>query len=235
RRLRAHRFIAAHPGGAPGAGVQGCAGGGEGMATMATGQPAGPPSIRRFFPGGNTGEGFFSYYEDLWQPLGVPEMHRIWMIKGGPGVGKSTFVARIAQEVSQRGFAVEYHHCSADPDSLDGVVFPQLGVAMLDATAPHVLDPRHPGAVDDLIHLGEFWNEEGIRRHKQDIVALTREYKGCYASAYRYLAAALQLHDEWRAASADAVDWGAVNALIWRLIREATSGAAPAGGPVGGA
>lgn len=36
----------------------------------------------------------------------------------------------------EKGFDVEYHHCSSDNNSVDGVVFPQVGVAFIDGTAP---------------------------------------------------------------------------------------------------
>ena len=45
--------------------------------------------IRHMFPGGNTSQGFFSYYDYI---LGQEEANRIICIKGGPGVGKSTFM-----------------------------------------------------------------------------------------------------------------------------------------------
>lgn len=89
--------------------------------------------VRHVFPGSNTPRGFYSYYTYiLEQDLAT----RILVIKGGPGVGKSTFMKRIGKSMTDEGFAVEYHHCSADNNSLDGVVLPQIGVAMLDGTAP---------------------------------------------------------------------------------------------------
>jgi hypothetical protein len=28
------------------------------------------------------------------------------------------------------------------------------------------VDPKNPGAVDEIINLGDFWDEEGIRKNK---------------------------------------------------------------------
>ena len=42
----------------------------------------------------------------------------------------------IAAEMGQRGFDAELLQCSSDNGSLDGVVFPQIQVAMIDGTAP---------------------------------------------------------------------------------------------------
>lgn len=90
--------------------------------------------IRHMFPGGNTSQGFFSYYDYI---LSQDEATRIICIKGGPGVGKSTFMKKIGEEMQERGYNVEFMHCSSDNNSLDGVVIPAIKVALLDGTAPH--------------------------------------------------------------------------------------------------
>ena len=92
--------------------------------------------IRHMFPGGNSSRGFFSYYSYI---LPQEEARRIFIIKGGPGVGKSTFMKKAGQELVERGYDVEFMHCSSDNNSLDGMVVPKLGIAMIDGTAPHVV------------------------------------------------------------------------------------------------
>lgn len=90
--------------------------------------------IRKVFPGANTSRGFFSFFDYL-----IPEdAQRIFVIKGGPGVGKSTFMRRIAESIVELGFDVEYHCCAADPNSLDGITIPAFNIGMLDGTAPQV-------------------------------------------------------------------------------------------------
>jgi len=148
----------------------------------------------------------------------------VWTIKGGPGTGKSVFMQRIADEMHARGYDLELHHCSADPDSLDGVVIPALGAAIVDGTAPHVIDPAFPGAVETVVNLGDFWDGAALRRHRADMEAISEGYKAYYASAYSYLAAAGIIHDEWRAAHAAAQDWGRVHQLIWGLLADVLRG-----------
>ncbi len=143
--------------------------------------------VRHLFPGGNTPIGFYSYYDHM---LPQAKATHILCIKGGPGVGKSTFMKRVGQDMIDKGFNVELMHCSSDPDSLDGVVIPSIGVALLDGTAPHVVDPKHPGAVDEVLNLGDYWDEKGIKQHRKDIIETTREIGWLFKRAYRYLAAA---------------------------------------------
>ena len=140
--------------------------------------------MRHYFPGNNTPQGFFSYYRYI---LSQREASRIICIKGGPGTGKSTFMKKIGERFAEMGEDVDFLHCSADEDSLDGIVLKNRRAAIIDGTSPHVTDPLTPGAVDRIVNLGEFWNEEGIASSKDEIIALSEETSGWYKIAYNYL------------------------------------------------
>ncbi|MEG2199338.1 MAG: ATPase [Anaerovorax sp.] len=147
---------------------------------------------RQYYLGNNTPEGFFSYYNYI---LGQKEAEKIICIKGGPGTGKSTFMRKIGEELLKEGEDVDFLHCSADSDSLDGIVLKKLKVALVDGTSPHVIDPINPGAVDSIIHLGDFWCEDGIRLNKFEIMNANEKLKGIYEIAYNYLGCAGKLHE----------------------------------------
>lgn len=142
---------------------------------------------RHYFPGNNTPQGFFSYYRYI---LGQREASRIICIKGGPGTGKSTFIRKIGETFAQMGEDVDFLHCSADENSLDGIVLQGRKAAIVDGTSPHMTDPLNPGAVDKIMNLGEFWNEEGLSVNKEEIIALNEETSRWYRIAYHYLNAA---------------------------------------------
>ena len=143
-----------------------------------------------YFAGGNTARGFYSCFEDI---LPKVQQKRMYYIKGGPGVGKSTLMKRFAQTAEEKGVAVEYFHCSSDPDSLDGISLPSLGVGMMDGTAPHVYDPVVPGARDTLIPLGDLLDEEALAPHAGEIAAVQKQISARFARCYRYLAASEQV------------------------------------------
>lgn len=146
---------------------------------------------RHFFPGNNTPQGFFSYYGNI---LGQREAKKIFCIKGGPGTGKSTLMRRIGREFSEMGEDVDYLHCSADESSLDGVILRGKKVAIIDGTSPHITDPKSPGAVDRIINLGEFWNEDGIAANKAEIIDFNEETSKWYRICYNYLDAARSVY-----------------------------------------
>ncbi len=142
---------------------------------------------RHYFPGNNTPLGFFSYYKHI---LGQREANKIICMKGGPGTGKSTFMKRIGEAFAKLDEDIDYLHCSADENSLDGVVLRKRRIAVIDGTSPHTTDPVTPGAVDKIINLGEFWNEDGILLNKEEIIDLNEECSRWYRIAYNYLSAA---------------------------------------------
>ena len=88
-----------------------------------------------FFLGANSSDGFVSRFESAYSPDG---RWRCYIIKGGPGTGKSTFIRRIISAMAEQGEKIEIIPCSSDPSSLDAAIFPDKKIAVFDGTAPHV-------------------------------------------------------------------------------------------------
>ncbi len=108
--------------------------------------------------GGNTPSGFFT---PLGEFVNSKEYHT-FILKGGPGTGKSTLMKKIAGKF-ESSEKVSVFYCSSDPDSLDAVVLHTSGVVIVDGTAPHVFDPLYPGLFQTIINLGRSWNEESLQ------------------------------------------------------------------------
>lgn len=180
------------------------------------------------FPGSNTPQGYYSYYHHI---LPQDLAQRIFIIKGGPGVGKSSFMKRIGEAALGEGMRVEFHHCSADSESLDAVVLPRAGIAVLDGTAPHVVDPVTPGAVDEIVNFGAFWDESGIRSHKREIQETNEEISRCFQSGFRYLKASRAVYDDIEAVNSRLIDHGALNQMAESLIDELVGGRSAAPRP----
>lgn len=98
---------------------------------------------RRYFPGANTGRGFIGHFEGIVPPWSEP--HYTYVLKGGPGVGKSTLMKKCAAIARANGFTVEEFRCASDPESFDAVRIPQRRLVLLDGTAPAHHRPRHAG------------------------------------------------------------------------------------------
>jgi hypothetical protein len=170
---------------------------------------------RHMFPGNNTSRGFYSYYPYI-VPYSAAE--HIYILKGGPGVGKSTFMRRIAEKAALLDFDIEFMHCSSDPDSLDAVFIPQKKVLVVDGTAPHVIDPKFPGAIDEIINLGDCWNQEGLKEKRAEIVSLSVEVSRIFARAYRYLNAAARIYENLEEIYSLASDKNRINLIGAEII-----------------
>ena len=142
----------------------------------------------RYFAAQNSYNGFISHFPEIFKS---EEYDRIFVLKGGPGTGKSSLMRRFSGELSSFCKITEIY-CSSDIDSLDGVIAQtEHGrVAILDGTAAHESDAAIPGAVDELINLGEHWNTAGLIERREEILAINREKSKSYKSAYYNLAIA---------------------------------------------
>ena len=87
----------------------------------------------RFFLGANSPGGFQSLYSEFTDP----DSETLYILKGGPGCGKSTLMRSVGRAAEEAGLSVEYIHCSGDPMSLDGVRVPERGLAWVDGTPRH--------------------------------------------------------------------------------------------------
>ncbi len=147
-----------------------------------------------YFLGGNTGKGFFSYFDNI---ISQRAATRIICLKGGPGTGKSSLMKKVGKYYLEKGYDVEFPHCSSDSESLDGILIKDLKVALLDGTAPHMIDPINPGAVDDIVNMGVCLREENFKRTKPNILAVNKEIGDSFRRGYRFFAAAKCIYDDW--------------------------------------
>jgi len=145
------------------------------------------PNATRFFLGANTPSGFYSLYDTL---VDYQTDQTLYIIKGGAGCGKSSFMRKIAEGLIEAGLDVEQIHCSADPDSLDAIYIPALKIAYADGTAPHILEPTYPGVMEEYINLDEFVDTAPLKEKKAEVITLTDTYRKLYQRAYHCLEAA---------------------------------------------
>ena len=144
----------------------------------------------KYFLGANSCEGFYSVFDKCYLPDGE---WRVFIIKGGPGTGKSSFMKYFAAKAADKEIKTLLCPCSSDPDSLDAVILPGKKVVIMDGTAPHTVDPSYPGACEKILNFSEFWNDAAFDADKKEIIETTLLNKALHKTASRYMQAAGQL------------------------------------------
>lgn len=170
--------------------------------------------IKNYFAGGNTARGFHSLYDS-----NLKGLERLFILKGGPGTGKSSLMKKIGNEWVEKGFDIELLHCSSDNNSIDGILIPALGVGIVDGTAPHVIEPKAPGAIEEYINLGEAWDRRTLSLHKKVIQSLTSQISSSFQRAYATFKEALEIHDDWENIYINSMDFNKADQLTNKLIQ----------------
>lgn len=143
--------------------------------------------IHTYYLGANTPEGFHSEYCALQSD---PRIRQLQIIKGGSGCGKSTLMKTVGDAAERVGLSVERIPCSSDPESLDGLVIPEIGFALVDGTSPHVLEPDLCGCGANYLNLGRYYRDGQGLALRPILAAKKAENQSCYGPAYGCLAAA---------------------------------------------
>ena len=166
-----------------------------------------------FFLGATTPAGFKGYFEPLRREPGM----QMLLIKSGPGCGKSTLMKHLAQAAEQQGQRIEKIHCASDPDSLDGVIFLDQKRAIIDATAPHVVEPDAPGADELVVSLYHTIDAGKLASHRDEVKALFARNAALRGRAARYIASAGSLMLDSRRAEACSANFEKVRRYVKRL------------------
>ncbi len=144
----------------------------------------------QYFAGANTRNGFYSIFEERFS-----DIKRLFILKGSSGCGKSTFMRRVAERAKIFGLKYDLIFCSSDVNSLDGIIIPELSVAVADGTSPHLLDVKYPCVKETIVNLGQFWDEKKLLPNREKIIFLTDKKANHYKNAYLCLSAAGELFD----------------------------------------
>ncbi len=141
----------------------------------------------KFFLAANSADGFYSVFDKCFD---AKKDWLCYIIKGGPGTGKSSFMKKLYSSAKERGIPAILCMCSSDPESLDAVIFPTLKKVIMDGTAPHTVDPKFPAVCEQIINMGEFWDAKKIAEHKDTVIALTEKNSAYHKIASGYIKAA---------------------------------------------
>lgn len=179
-----------------------------------------------FYAAANGYSGFRSLFGEVFNSK---RFLRVFVLKGGPGTGKSTLMKTILKSASCQPYHTKAIYCSSDPHSLDGVIIRSAkgSVAILDGTAPHERDAIIPGAIDEIINLGEGFDIERLSKRRREILDLTTQKSHAYNMGYAYLRACGHIKRLIRDILSKNLDYSAAEVLIDKYILDATASKFP--------
>ncbi len=146
---------------------------------------------RNYFCAANTGDGFVNLFNNI-----LPSNKRTfrYVIKGGSGTGKSTFMRKIAEHFKDKIESIEYFYCSSDSYSLDAIHLVNENICFVDGTSPHVVDASIPMVADKIVNVGEFIGDE-VFSDADKITDIISRKKRIYANLYSYIACCKNLYE----------------------------------------
>lgn len=178
--------------------------------------------IPRFFMGTSTENGFCGFPRDLFDP---DPAARAFLIKSGPGTGKSTLLRALATAFRENGETVEEFACSSDPASLDGIGIPSRRVFVFDATAPHTIEPTAWGYKEEIVSFGDALDTAALAAQREDIEAAAAENAAAHARARRILGGATALFVDRLTLATRALNEEKLKKIVVRLMKTELSAA----------
>lgn len=186
--------------------------------------------IRTYFAAANGAEGFTNYYGDCFGD--ASGVQQLYIVKGGPGTGKSHFMREVSHYATAQGWTAVHYFCSSDPASLDGVRLTSPGgqtIGLIDGTSPHAWEPSLPGARENLVDLGQYWDAPALASQREAIQRLGSQKSAAYSRAYHYLRAAGEADKVIDSLTDALVDHARLEALAMRILRNQENAEEPEG------
>ncbi|MGN0620914.1 MAG: hypothetical protein ACI4I9_03510 [Porcipelethomonas sp.] len=171
-------------------------------------------SIQTYFLGGVSPSGFRTKFL---QQIKKPGYYT-YILKGGPGTGKSTLMKKAAEALSEHRLSLYY--CSSDTRSLDAVVDEDLKTIIVDGTSPHVFEAIYPGAAQEVINLGEYWDSKQLLSHADAIRYCTDENGKYHRRTRCFIEAAAAVNSDIYSISEDCINRKKLDNYTQRLLKK---------------
>lgn len=120
-----------------------------------------------FFCTANSYCGFINNFHQFFK---YDKTAKCYIIKAGPGCGKSTMMRGIADYLQKKDFEVLLFPCTSDPNSLDGVYCKDINFMIVDGTAPHIIEPNYPMFFENIINLYDCIDREKIKNNSDNLL-----------------------------------------------------------------
>jgi len=180
---------------------------------------------RKIFLGANTPDGYVGFYDQIVDNYDIKKMY---ILKGGNGTGKSTFIKNFTSAIikhhkeQNKSLTVDFIMCSADPSSYDGAILHEPGISIIDGTHPHIVDPKYPTIIEEIIDLSKFLNPQKLSITKDQLQRFQKRRHKYIKLATQHFNTARQIHFDVEAKFSNAMDFDALTYTLSSIIKNHT-------------
>lgn len=164
-----------------------------------------------------TQKGLISCLPDL-----IAGLRRVYILKGAPGTGKSTFIRFIGGSMAERGYEVEYWVSALDAFNPEGVHIPQLDTAVVNGSGTACLEPRYPNVTEYLVNLGEYLDKDAVQEQALKIIGHIQGQEKGHKEAIAYLQKAGEAYRQIKKGHVSHLNMGRLYELAGEIYGAAT-------------
>ncbi|MCJ7687714.1 MAG: ATPase, partial [Clostridiaceae bacterium] len=165
---------------------------------------------RHLFATAFTPNGIVTYIENL-----SSDFKNIYVLKGGPGTGKTSVLQFLSDEALKRGFYVEIFHTPLIPEKIEHILIPDLNVAILTSNEINNLDL--PG---NIIDMKDCLNPNTLQTNKVETQYDTTEFYTLLNKGLATIKEAKGLHDELETFFIPNMDFSKLDAVFAKIIKK---------------
>lgn len=147
--------------------------------------------IINVFPEGITSQGFCSFYGHI---LRKEDASEIIYVKDGSIIANSLIFRKIGTFFSDKGYDVEYHHCSLDPNKLLGIVIKDLKVALIDNNVFNLEECTYSNSKFEFLDMNECFNTDNYKDVDHIVTDICTDISIYMDRACKYLKASNFIH-----------------------------------------
>ncbi|MBU3189337.1 ATPase [Clostridium bowmanii] len=173
-----------------------------------------PPSNvgydRHLFATAFTPNGIVTYIENL-----CSDYKKIYILKGGPGTGKSNVLEFLSDEALRWGYYVEIFHTPLIPEKIEHILIPQLNVAILTSNEINNLD-----LAGTVIDMKDCLNLSALEKNKTETEYDSAEFFILLNKGLATIKEAKSLHDKLETFFVPNMDFSKVDAVLTKIIKK---------------
>lgn len=163
---------------------------------------------RHIYAAGNTARGYRTLYDSV-----LAGLDRIYLLTGVVEGITSGLIETMGKELAKKTHQVEWIHSPFMNGQYDGIVFPELKVAIMDYSYPRIWRPQGPGVKEIQVNLQTALIPDKLAPYKDKIAGWYEKIFAYDQQAYTAYGEALRIHDDWEAIYISNLDPQAANQI----------------------